>query len=411
MQASTPRLAEPASPATPNLSGPLGAVGSSLRLGPLQPSPDLMSLEQWVSSQTGDAVKRCGSSAELGVLRSGKLAGYALMSMLGISDANARMHAPVLMISDSWSDVACSEAALDMLTAEEAELTSQEALWGSPVTQASAVRLCSSAPSLLLPTAPPPPRATTALRSQSGPNPFDDLPSGFAGQDGAAGSGWLPNPFEAACRPAGPAGLPPRVPPLGADPDTEGAQMKRANSLPTLLACERWQEDVTARRSDSVSRLRRAAGAPAGSTRRHSVGKCASAEALAFRLMATLPEDKPALLPADAAHGSHLHMTFNPIKPEVLMTPYAAGSGSAKAAGSGPVKAAVQQLTRVTRSPSAPASPVKIAKAFRAPLRLQRASKSAPHAVRSPLSLGPAAPAPWPPRTMDTQRWYQQAQH
>ncbi len=45
---------------TPNLSGSLGAVGSSLRLGPLQPSPELMSLEQWVSSQTRTPDRRYG---------------------------------------------------------------------------------------------------------------------------------------------------------------------------------------------------------------------------------------------------------------------------------------------------------------------------------------------------------------
>ncbi len=223
------------------------------------------------------------------------------------------------------------------------------------------------------------------LRAQSGPNPFDELPGGFSAQDGAAGGGWLPNPFETACRTDGPASSRPRPPRRGGE--EEGREMKRASSLPTLLACERWQEDVTARRSDSVSRLRRAAGTPAGSTRRHSVGKCASAEALAFRLMATLPEDKPALLPADAAHGSHLHMTFNPVKPEVLMTPFPAGPGSSRSAA--------QQLARVTRSPSAPASPAKIAKAIRAPLRLQRASKSAPHTFLAAAKLGAAAPAPW----------------
>ena len=170
--------------------------------------------------------------------------------------------------------------------------------------------------------------------------------------------------------------LPPAAP-------SQPADMKRASSLPTLLACERWQEDVTARRSDSISRLQRTAPAGGGglTTRRHSsVGKSASAEALAFRLMATLPEDKPALLPADAAHGSHLHMTFNPVRPEVLMVPFTEASTA-------------RQAERVTRCPSAPVSPSKIAaaKAARTPLRLQRASKSAPLAFRAAASLRSAA--------------------
>ena len=252
------------------------------------------------------------------------------------------------------------------------------------------MRLCSSAP-LLHPrpaATQPAPRPASALRASSGPNPFDDLPSGFSSAaDGAADAGWLPNPFGAqqpAGGPADAAGPPwplPHAPSGGAQPD----HMKRASSLPTLLACERWQEDVTARRSDSISRLQRSApggGKQAGGlTRRHSVGKSASAEALAFRLMATLPEDKPALLPADAAHGSHLHMTFNPVRPEVLMVPFTETTPAASLIS--------RQLERVTRCPSAPVSPSKIAaKAARGtPLRLHRASKSAPLAAPAAASF------------------------
>ena len=262
-----------------------------------------------------------------------------------------------------------------------------ESLWGSPVTVSSAVRLCSSAPSLHPPLAAMqrPPCGAAAPRASSGPNPFDDLPSGFCDAHGEADAGWLPNPFGAQQLTGGPADtaasqwpLPPA--PSGAQP----ADMQRANSLPTLLACERWQEDVTARRSDSISRLQRTApGAPAGLTRRHSVGKSASAEALAFRLMATLPEDKPALLPADAAHGSHLHMTFNPVRPEVLMVPFTETAAAS----------ITRQLKRVTRCPSAPASPSKTAAkaAHRTPLRLHRASKSAPLAFRASASFRSAA--------------------
>ncbi len=277
----------------------------------------------------------------------------------------------------------------------------QEALWGSPVTVGNAVRLCSSAPSLhrAPATTQPPPRAASALRSPSGPNPFDDLPSGFSDTDGAADAGWLPNPFGAqqptSGGPADAAGPPwplPSAPSGGAQP---ADHMKRASSLPTLLACERWQEDVTARRSDSISRLQRSApgggGHAGGLTRRHSVGKSASAEALAFRLMATLPEDKPALLPADAAHGSHLHMTFNPVRPEVLMVPFTETAPAASMIA--------RQLERVTRCPSAPVSPSKVAtKAARgAPLRLHRASKSAPLAASVAASFrGVTLDAPLP---------------
>ena len=61
MQAATPHRLVPTGPATtPNVSGSLGAVGSSLRLGPLRPAANMMSLDQWVASQTGSPLSRCG---------------------------------------------------------------------------------------------------------------------------------------------------------------------------------------------------------------------------------------------------------------------------------------------------------------------------------------------------------------